>query len=53
MAAVGLPAVFVPLPIGNGEQARNAAELVAADAALLVDDASLDAAWIAGSSSKV
>ena len=23
-AAVGLPAVFVPLPIGNGEQARNA-----------------------------
>ncbi|WP_449372495.1 undecaprenyldiphospho-muramoylpentapeptide beta-N-acetylglucosaminyltransferase [Arthrobacter psychrolactophilus] len=47
VAAVGLPAVFVPLPIGNGEQARNAAELVAADAALLVDDASLDAAWIA------
>ena len=44
VAAVGLPAVFVPLPIGNGEQARNAAELVAADAALLVPDAELDAA---------
>ncbi|WP_287932883.1 undecaprenyldiphospho-muramoylpentapeptide beta-N-acetylglucosaminyltransferase [Arthrobacter sp.] len=46
VAAVGLPAVFVPLPVGNGEQARNAAELVAADAALLVPDSQLDAAWI-------
>jgi UDP-N-acetylglucosamine--N-acetylmuramyl-(pentapeptide) pyrophosphoryl-undecaprenol N-acetylglucosamine transferase len=48
VAAVGLPAVFVPLPVGNGEQARNAAELVAAGAALLVPDAQLDAAWIEG-----
>ncbi|WP_218712052.1 undecaprenyldiphospho-muramoylpentapeptide beta-N-acetylglucosaminyltransferase [Arthrobacter sp. BF1] len=46
VAAVGLPAVFVPLPIGNGEQARNAAGLVAADAALLVPDSALDAAWV-------
>lgn len=46
VAAVGLPAVFVPLPIGNGEQARNAAELVADGAALLVPDAALDAAWL-------
>lgn len=46
VAAVGLPAVFVPLPIGNGEQARNAAGLVAADAALLVPDENLDATWI-------
>jgi UDP-N-acetylglucosamine--N-acetylmuramyl-(pentapeptide) pyrophosphoryl-undecaprenol N-acetylglucosamine transferase len=46
VAAVGLPAVFVPLPVGNGEQARNAAELVAADAAVLVEDAALDASWI-------
>ena len=30
VAAVGLPAVFVPLPIGNGEQAINAAGLVEA-----------------------
>ncbi len=29
VAAVGVPAVFVPLPIGNGEQALNAAPLVA------------------------
>ena len=30
VAAVGLPAVFVPLPIGNGEQARNAHPVVQA-----------------------
>ncbi|MFB9165664.1 MULTISPECIES: undecaprenyldiphospho-muramoylpentapeptide beta-N-acetylglucosaminyltransferase [Arthrobacter] len=46
VAAVGLPAVFVPLPIGNGEQARNAAGLVAAGAALLVPDGDVDAAWV-------
>jgi UDP-N-acetylglucosamine--N-acetylmuramyl-(pentapeptide) pyrophosphoryl-undecaprenol N-acetylglucosamine transferase len=48
LAAVGLPAVFVPLPIGNGEQALNAGPLVASGAALLVDDRDLDAAFIAG-----
>ncbi|WP_427017172.1 undecaprenyldiphospho-muramoylpentapeptide beta-N-acetylglucosaminyltransferase [Pseudarthrobacter sp. P1] len=46
VAAVGLPAVFVPLPIGNGEQALNARSLVAADAALLVADAALTPEWI-------
>ncbi|WP_445154645.1 undecaprenyldiphospho-muramoylpentapeptide beta-N-acetylglucosaminyltransferase [Arthrobacter sp. Hor0625] len=46
VAAVGVPAVFVPLPIGNGEQALNAAGLVDAGAALLVDDAAFDADWI-------
>lgn len=46
LAAVGLPAVLVPLPIGNGEQARNAAELVDAGGALLVPDAELTAGWI-------
>lgn len=48
VAAVGVPAVFVPLPIGNGEQSLNAAGLVDADAALLVEDAAFDAAWVAG-----
>jgi UDP-N-acetylglucosamine--N-acetylmuramyl-(pentapeptide) pyrophosphoryl-undecaprenol N-acetylglucosamine transferase len=47
-AAVGLPAVFVPLPIGNGEQVRNAAPVVDAGGGLLVADADLSAAWIAG-----
>ena len=35
VAAVGLPAVFVPLPHGNGEQRLNAEPLVAAGAAML------------------
>lgn len=41
VSAVGLPAVFVPLPHGNGEQALNARDLVAAGAGLLVDDSAL------------
>jgi UDP-N-acetylglucosamine--N-acetylmuramyl-(pentapeptide) pyrophosphoryl-undecaprenol N-acetylglucosamine transferase len=48
LGAVGLPAVFVPLPIGNGEQALNARPLVDAGAGLLVDDAALDAAYLTG-----
>jgi UDP-N-acetylglucosamine--N-acetylmuramyl-(pentapeptide) pyrophosphoryl-undecaprenol N-acetylglucosamine transferase len=45
-AAVGLPAVFVPYPIGNGEQRHNAADVVKAGGALLVDDAAFIPAWI-------
>ncbi len=45
-AATGLPAVFVPLPIGNGEQRRNALPVVEAGGGLLVEDADLDADWI-------
>ena len=41
-AAVGLPALYVPLPIGNGEQRLNALPVVNAGGGLLVDDASLD-----------
>jgi UDP-N-acetylglucosamine--N-acetylmuramyl-(pentapeptide) pyrophosphoryl-undecaprenol N-acetylglucosamine transferase len=39
LTAVGLPAVYVPLPIGNGEQRLNAAPIVAAGGGLLIDDA--------------
>jgi len=46
-AAVGVPAIFVPLPIGNGEQALNAKPVVDAGGALLVDDADLTPAWVA------
>lgn len=46
VAAVGVPAVFVPLPIGNGEQALNAAGLVAAGGALIVDDGSFTPEWV-------
>lgn len=49
VAAVGLPAVFVPLPIGNGEQARNARAVVDAGGALLVSDAAFSADWVRSS----
>ncbi len=45
-AAVGLPAVFVPLPYGNGEQRRNALPVVEAGGGLIVDDAELSPQWI-------
>jgi len=47
LAALGVPAVYVPLPIGNGEQRLNAAPVVAAGGGVLVDDAELSAAWVA------
>lgn len=37
--AIGLPCVFVPLPHGNGEQARNARPVVDAGGGLVLDDA--------------
>jgi UDP-N-acetylglucosamine--N-acetylmuramyl-(pentapeptide) pyrophosphoryl-undecaprenol N-acetylglucosamine transferase len=46
LTAVGLPAVYVPLPIGNGEQRFNAADVVRAGGGLLVDDAALTPQWI-------
>lgn len=45
-AALGIPAVYVPLPIGNGEQRLNAAAVVAAGGGLLVEDTDLDPAWV-------
>ncbi|AGM04886.1 undecaprenyldiphospho-muramoylpentapeptide beta-N-acetylglucosaminyltransferase [Amycolatopsis keratiniphila] len=47
VSAVGLPAVFVPLPYGNGEQAVNARPAVEAGAGLMVDDADLTPAKVA------
>lgn len=46
VACVGLPTVFVPLPHGNGEQARNARPVVDAGGGLLVDDAALTEQWL-------
>ncbi|MEJ7833512.1 MAG: undecaprenyldiphospho-muramoylpentapeptide beta-N-acetylglucosaminyltransferase [Nocardioides sp.] len=46
-AATGVPAIFVPLPIGNGEQVLNARPVVEAGGALLVDDADLTTEWVA------
>lgn len=44
ISALGLPAVYVPLPHGNGEQALNAKQAVDSGAATLVHDAELTAA---------
>lgn len=46
-AALGLPAVFVPLPIGNGEQAFNAGSVVDSGGALLVTDSDFTPQWVA------
>ncbi len=46
LAAVGLPAVYVPLPIGNGEQRINALPVVEAGGGLLIDDAQITAEWL-------
>jgi len=46
LSAVGLPAAFVPLPIGNGEQRRNAMPVVETGGGLLVEDADVDRTWI-------
>lgn len=46
VTAVGLPAVYVPLPYGNGEQRRNALPVVEAGGGLIVDDAELTPQWI-------
>ncbi len=43
VAAVGLPAIYVPLPIGNGEQRLNAAGVVAAGGGVIVADRELHA----------
>jgi UDP-N-acetylglucosamine--N-acetylmuramyl-(pentapeptide) pyrophosphoryl-undecaprenol N-acetylglucosamine transferase len=44
---VGLPAVYVPLPIGNGEQRLNALPVVNAGGGLIVDDADLTPSFVA------
>lgn len=46
LAALGIPAIYVPLPIGNGEQRLNAAGVVAAGGGTLVADAELTPDWV-------
>lgn len=43
VSAVGLPAYYVPLPIGNGEQVDNARPLVACGAARMIADGDMNA----------
>jgi UDP-N-acetylglucosamine--N-acetylmuramyl-(pentapeptide) pyrophosphoryl-undecaprenol N-acetylglucosamine transferase len=46
LTAVGLPAAYVPLPVGNGEQRLNAEPVVAAGGGLLVPDAECTPGWV-------
>lgn len=46
LTVVGLPAVYVPLPVGNGEQRLNAEPVVRAGGGLLVADAELTPSWV-------
>ncbi len=46
LSAVGLPALYVPLPHGNGEQALNARPVVHTGGAMLVADADLTPARV-------
>ncbi|HWH98674.1 MAG TPA: glycosyltransferase, partial [Pseudolysinimonas sp.] len=46
LAAVGVPAVFVPYAVGNGEQALNARGAVDAGGAVLVTDAAFTSRYV-------
>jgi UDP-N-acetylglucosamine--N-acetylmuramyl-(pentapeptide) pyrophosphoryl-undecaprenol N-acetylglucosamine transferase len=46
LTAVGLPAAYVPLPHGNGEQRLNAVPIERAGGGLIVADADLTPDWI-------
>lgn len=46
LAGLGIPAVFVPYSVGNGEQRFNAREAVEVGGAIIVDDARFDPAWV-------
>ncbi|MCH4249985.1 MAG: undecaprenyldiphospho-muramoylpentapeptide beta-N-acetylglucosaminyltransferase [Microbacteriaceae bacterium] len=45
LSALGIPAIYVPYPHGNGEQALNASAAVEAGAARLVTDAEVTPHW--------
>lgn len=46
LTALGIPAIYVPLPIGNGEQRFNAQPVVEAGGGIMVADHEFTDAWI-------
>lgn len=46
LSALGVPAVYVPYPVGNGEQRFNAAGVVKAGGGVMVSDAHFTPAWV-------
>jgi UDP-N-acetylglucosamine--N-acetylmuramyl-(pentapeptide) pyrophosphoryl-undecaprenol N-acetylglucosamine transferase len=49
LTALGIPAIYVPYPVGNGEQRFNAAGVVGAGGAVLIDDALFTPEWVKAS----
>jgi UDP-N-acetylglucosamine--N-acetylmuramyl-(pentapeptide) pyrophosphoryl-undecaprenol N-acetylglucosamine transferase len=46
VTALGLPAAYVPLPIGNGEQRLNAEPVIRAGGGILVENAQCTPSWV-------
>ena len=46
LSALGIPAVYVPYPVGNGEQRFNAAGVVKAGGGVMVADQDFTPAWV-------
>lgn len=46
VSAIGVPAIYVPLPIGNGEQRFNAQPVADAGGAIIVNDCDFNDDWI-------
>jgi UDP-N-acetylglucosamine--N-acetylmuramyl-(pentapeptide) pyrophosphoryl-undecaprenol N-acetylglucosamine transferase len=46
LTALGIPALYVPYPVGNGEQRFNAAPVVAAGGGMLVEDSEFLPDWL-------
>lgn len=49
LTALGIPAVYVPLPIGNGEQHKNTTGVVAAGGAIVVKNSDFTGEWVTSS----
>ncbi len=46
--SVGVPAILVPLPVGNGEQEANAQDLLASGQATVISNTQFTSSWLAG-----
>ncbi|PWC07842.1 UDP-N-acetylglucosamine--N-acetylmuramyl-(pentapeptide) pyrophosphoryl-undecaprenol N-acetylglucosamine transferase [Mycetocola zhujimingii] len=49
LSALGIPAAYVPYPVGNGEQRYNAADAVNAGGAVIVLDSKFTPEWVSSS----
>jgi len=46
LSALGIPAIYVPFPIGNGEQRLNAQDVVTAGGGIMVEDRHFTPSWL-------